>query len=133
MLRLRLQRFGKKKRPYYRVVAADARAPRDGKFKELLGTYDPLHDPVIVDINMERVDYWVGVGAQPSETVAGLIRRVKEGKTVTRKEVHGQYRERRQQQREAALARKPLAAAPVASVQPAPAEASSVDETPSEA
>ena len=82
MVRLRLQRHGAKKRPFYRVVAADTRAPRDGRFIELLGTYDPLTEPPIVRLNKTRVDYWVGVGAQPSETVNALIKKLEDGSAV---------------------------------------------------
>jgi small subunit ribosomal protein S16 len=75
MLRIRLRRVGKKKRPAYRVVVADARAPRDGKFVEILGSYDPLTDPPTVTINEERAREWLRRGAQPSETAAQLLRR----------------------------------------------------------
>lgn len=82
MVRLRLQRHGAKKRPFYRVVAADKRAPRDGRFIELLGTYDPLTEPPVVRLNKDRVDYWVGVGAQPSETVSALIKKLEDGSAI---------------------------------------------------
>lgn len=72
---IRLQRFGAKKRPFYRFVAADRRAPRDGRFLEQLGTYDPMQDPAVINLKTDRVDYWVGVGAQPSDTVASLIKK----------------------------------------------------------
>lgn len=72
-VRIRLQRHGAKKRPFYRVVVADQRAPRDGRFIELLGTYDPLQEPPIVRLKKDRVNYWVGVGAQPSDTATYLI------------------------------------------------------------
>lgn len=77
MVRLRLTRMGAKKRPFYRVIAADARAPRDGRFIEQLGYYDPMTDPFTLKLDLERVDYWVGVGAQPSDTVARLITRAR--------------------------------------------------------
>ncbi len=79
-VRLRMQRHGAKKRPFYRVVAADQRAPRDGRFIELLGTYDPLQK--IIRLNGERVNYWVGVGAQPSDTVANLIKKLEAGDAI---------------------------------------------------
>ena len=82
MVRLRLQRHGAKKRPFYRVVAADKRAPRDGRFIELLGTYDPLTEPPIVRRNKTRIEYWVGVGAQPSDTVASLIKKLEDGSAI---------------------------------------------------
>ncbi|MEZ4464551.1 MAG: 30S ribosomal protein S16 [bacterium] len=71
---IRLQRFGAKKRPFYRMVAADSRAKRDGRFLEQLGTYDPRATPAI-RFNMERLEYWLSVGAQPTDTAASLIRR----------------------------------------------------------
>jgi len=72
-VRLRLARMGRKKRPFYRIVAADQRSPRDGRCIERLGYYDPMGDPGDLKIDLERVDYWLGVGASPSETVASLI------------------------------------------------------------
>ena len=76
MVRIRLKRMGRKRRPFYRVVAADSRSPRDGRHIEVLGTYNPMTEPLTVDLKMERVNYWLGVGAQPTETVANLIKRV---------------------------------------------------------
>ncbi len=73
MVRLRMTRLGAKKRPFYRIVAADSRSPRDGRYIEQLGHYDPMKNPYDLKLNLERVDYWLGVGAQPSETVASLI------------------------------------------------------------
>jgi len=65
--------MGAKKKPFYRIVAADQRAPRDGRFIEQLGYYDPMREPIDLKINLERVDYWLGTGAQPTETVSSLI------------------------------------------------------------
>lgn len=76
-VRLRLTRLGRKKRPYYRIVATDSRSPRDGRSIELLGHYDPMSNPSGLKIDLDRVDYWVGVGAQPSDTVAHLIARAR--------------------------------------------------------
>jgi small subunit ribosomal protein S16 len=73
LLRIRLRRVGKKKRPAYRVVVADSRAPRDGAFIETLGLYDPLTDPATLDINEEKARKWLQQGAKPSETVAKLM------------------------------------------------------------
>lgn len=81
-VRLRLQRHGAKKRPFYRLVAADQRAPRDGRFIEMLGTYDPLPNPPEIRLDGARVDYWIGVGAQPSDTFRSLIRKWKRGEPV---------------------------------------------------
>jgi|TARA_B100000530_G_scaffold257085_1_gene170565 small subunit ribosomal protein S16 len=73
-VRIRLARYGRKKRPFYRIVAADQRSPRDGRYIERLGHYDPMTDDENnLELNLERVDYWLGVGAAPSDTVAGLI------------------------------------------------------------
>ena len=77
MVRIRLTRRGAKKKPFYRVVAADSRSPRDGRFIEQLGYYDPMKDPHVVKLDLERVDYWIGQGAQPSETVARLIEKAR--------------------------------------------------------
>ncbi|MDP6037922.1 MAG: 30S ribosomal protein S16 [Candidatus Latescibacteria bacterium] len=75
MVRLRLRRMGAKKAPFYRVVAANGTAPRDGRFIEILGHYNPTKDPQVIELNDERIQYWLGVGAQPSDTVRNLIRR----------------------------------------------------------
>lgn len=72
-VKLRLARFGARKQPFYRLVAADGRAPRDGRFIEKLGTYDPKRDPAVVELKHERVEYWLSVGAQPSPTVKNLL------------------------------------------------------------
>ena len=81
MVRLRLTRRGAKKRPFYRVVAADQRAPRDGRFIEMLGYYDPMKSPRLLKMDLERVDHWLSKGAQPTDTVKMLIARAR---TVSR-------------------------------------------------
>ena len=73
MLRIRLRRGGKKNQPSYRVVVADRLAPRDGKFIENLGHYNPLTDPITLEVKKERVDHWIALGAQPTETVHRLL------------------------------------------------------------
>ena len=73
---LRLARAGAKKMPYYHIVAADSRSPRDGKFIEKIGAYDPNLSPPKFSVNEERWTHWVKVGAQPSETVAGLKKKL---------------------------------------------------------
>lgn len=75
MLKIRLRRVGKKKRPAYRVVVADARSPRDGRFVEVLGLYDPLTDPPTIDLNEDRTREWLRKGARPSEAAAKLLKR----------------------------------------------------------
>ena len=72
---IRLTRAGSKKVPFYRVVAADRRSPRDGRFIEQLGVYDPLRDPVEFRVDQERLDHWIKNGAVPSQTVGELLRR----------------------------------------------------------
>jgi small subunit ribosomal protein S16 len=75
VIKLRLRRMGAKKRPSYRIVVADSRSPRDGRFIETVGFYDPLTEPATVRINEERARHWLGVGAQPTDTVRGLLTR----------------------------------------------------------
>lgn len=77
-VKIRLARHGAKKRPYYRVVVADSRCPRDGKFIEEVGRYNPLTDPATVTLDMEAVDKWISNGAQPTDTVASLIEKARE-------------------------------------------------------
>ena len=77
MLAIRLSRIGKKKKPFYRVVVMDKRRPRDGRFVEIVGTYDPLKNPAEVKLNAERIKYWLGCGAQPSDTVRSFLRKQK--------------------------------------------------------
>lgn len=74
-VKIRLARFGRKKAPFYRLVVADTRAPRDGRFIEVLGLYHPLESETKVEINEERALHWLGEGATPSETVRSLFRK----------------------------------------------------------
>lgn len=74
MVKIRLKRIGAKKKPYYRIVVADSRAPRDGKFIEQIGTYDPKADPSVINIDAEKVQKWMSNGAQPTETVKKLLK-----------------------------------------------------------
>jgi small subunit ribosomal protein S16 len=73
LLRIRLRRVGKKKRPAYRLVVADSRAPRDGAFVETIGLYDPLTEPTTLQIDVEKARLWLSRGAQPSERAAKLL------------------------------------------------------------
>ena len=75
MLTIRLRRMGTTKRPFYRVVGGEASAPRDGRFVESLGHYQPLSDPEVLSVDYERVAYWRGQGARPSDTVRTLLAR----------------------------------------------------------
>lgn len=76
MVRIRLRRVGAKKQPSYRVVVADSRSPRDGRFIENIGFYNPRTEPPIVEINEERALYWLSQGAQPSDAVARLLEKL---------------------------------------------------------
>ena len=77
MVRIRLRRDGAKNKPYYRIVVADGRSPRDGKFLELIGTYDPKLKGENYKIDLDRADHWIEQGAQPSETVWSFIRKTR--------------------------------------------------------
>ena len=91
MVRIRLRRQGKAKQPSYRVVIADARSPRDGKFIEIIGHYNPVRQPKELEIKGDRARYWLSVGAQPSDTVVTLLKRLNvldtDGKVVPVAEV----------------------------------------------
>lgn len=73
--RIRLKRLGAKKAPFYRLVVADSRSPRDGRFIEEIGYYDPMKKPSVIKVNEERAAYWLKTGAQPSETVKSLLKK----------------------------------------------------------
>ena len=76
MVKIRLRRMGAKKAPYYRIVVADSRAPRDGRFIEEIGTYDPMAEGAAkIKVDMDRAKYWVASGAQPTDTVRGLLKK----------------------------------------------------------
>lgn len=74
-VRIRLTRLGRKKKPFYRIVVADSESPRDGKFLDIVGTYDPLQDPAKIDINDRKLQDWLTKGALPSTTVKSLIKK----------------------------------------------------------
>lgn len=76
MVRIRLRRMGAKKKPFYRVVVANQRSPRDGRFIETIGTYDPLTNPPTIDIKSERATQWLVQGAQPSDAVARILKKI---------------------------------------------------------
>ena len=75
MVKIRLRRMGAKKAPFYRVVVADSRYPRDGRFIEEVGTYDPSQNPAAVNIDVERAQAWIKTGAQPTDTVRDLLKK----------------------------------------------------------
>jgi len=74
-VKIRLARRGAKKKPFYRIVAADSEFPRDGRFLEMLGTYDPMLEPAVVTLKEDRIKYWMGEGAQPTTTVKSLLKK----------------------------------------------------------
>ena len=83
MVKIRLRRMGAKKRPFYRVVVADARSPRDGRYIEEIGYYDPTKDPAVIKIDEEKAVRWINNGAQPTDTARSLLK-----KTGVLKKVH---------------------------------------------
>ena len=74
-VKIRLKRMGAKKKPFYRIIVADSRSPRDGRFIEELGYYDPLKDPAEIKVNGDKAKEWISNGAQPTETVKTLLKR----------------------------------------------------------
>ncbi len=76
MVKIRLRRMGKTKQPSYRLVVADSRSPRDGRFVEIIGYYQPVRQPKVLEIKADRARYWLSVGAQPSDTVVRLFKQV---------------------------------------------------------
>ena len=75
MVKIRLRRMGAKKAPFYRIVVADSRYPRDGRFIEEIGTYNPLTDPATVNVDADRAQEWIKNGAQPTDTVRGILKK----------------------------------------------------------
>lgn len=75
MVKIRLRRMGAKKNPYYRLVVADSRSPRDGRCIEEIGTYDPLANPATINVDAEKAQTWIKNGAQPTDTVRGLLKK----------------------------------------------------------
>ena len=75
-VKIRLRRMGAKKAPFYRIVVADSRYPRDGRFIEEIGTYDPTKNPSVINVDAEKAKQWIANGAQPTDTVRGLLKKV---------------------------------------------------------
>ena len=73
-VKIRLRRMGAKKAPFYRIVVADSRYPRDGRFIEEIGTYDPTKNPIVVNLDVEKANKWIATGAQPTDTVKKLLK-----------------------------------------------------------
>ena len=78
-VKIRLRRMGAKKAPFYRIVVADSRYPRDGRFIEEIGTYDPTKNPSVINVDVEKANKWIATGAQPTDTVKKLLK-ISEGK-----------------------------------------------------
>lgn len=125
-VKIRLARHGAKKQPYYRVVVADGRMPRDGRYIELVGRYNPLTDPKTIDIDVERVDEWIAKGAQPTNSAAKLIEIARSGAAAPEKKVKKTKKQlaREEAERKAAEEAAELAAAE--------AEAEAAEEAPAE-
>ncbi|WP_333834273.1 30S ribosomal protein S16 [Rubrimonas sp.] len=126
-MKIRLARGGSKKRPYYSIVAADSRMPRDGRFKEKLGSYDPLlakDNPDRIKMDMERIQFWLGQGAQPTDRVSRWLENAgvlpKKERANVQKAVPGAKMTKRAEEK----AKKAAAAAEAAAAPAAPAEAS---------
>ena len=75
MVKIRLRRMGAKKAPYYRIVVADSRSPRDGRCIEEIGTYNPMNEPAVITVDAEKAQTWIKNGAQPTDTVRGLLKK----------------------------------------------------------
>lgn len=120
-IKIRLRRMGRKKQAHYRIVVADTDSPRDGRFVESLGYYRPLSHPARVVVDMERVDYWMGEGAQPSDTVASILKKVRKGgdKSLAVGEIDKEAE--RQAAQEALAARRRAEAEAMAAEEEAPA------------
>ena len=120
---IRLRREGALNRPYFKIVVTDKRSPRDGKFIEIVGTYDPKKGGMNSTLKLERIDYWISKGAQPSDTVRSLIKKTKNPEAAAKKDAAAAAKKAA-----AAAASKP---APVpAPVETAPAPAAAPAETP---
>jgi small subunit ribosomal protein S16 len=139
-MKIRLARGGSKKRPFYRIVAADSRMPRDGRYIERLGTYNPLlakDSEERVKMNMERIQYWLGEGAQPTDRISRMLEAAgileKKLRTNLKKGEPGQKAKDRVEQKAAKLAEaEAVPEAPAEVVAEAPAEAEAVPEAPAE-
>jgi len=133
MLTIRLARSGAKKRPFYHISVADSRMPRDGRFVERIGYFNPIASgqEVRLEIDLERVDYWIGQGAQPSDRVLNLLKQNKETPEQTEKRLAA-----KEQKRQKKLAKKLAEKEPVveeaAAAEEAPAEEAPAEEAPAE-
>jgi small subunit ribosomal protein S16 len=135
--RIRLRRMGSKGRPFYRVVVADQRSPRDGRFIENIGRYQPLQDPSLIEIDQERALHWLRVGAQPSNQVRNLMEKVGiwEAFVAERPKAAAASSPKHERPAKEKLSKKAqakAAEATQAAAAPAPAEAPAADEEPAE-
>jgi small subunit ribosomal protein S16 len=136
-VKIRLARAGAKKAPFYRVVAADSRAPRDGRFIEILGRYNPRTDPSTIELDIDKIDAWLAKGAQPSETVGKLIEIVKNpAAAAPSKEAAPSKKAKAKAEADAKVAKEAAAAPkpePEAVVEAPAEEEAAADEAPAEA
>ncbi|MCL5103989.1 MAG: 30S ribosomal protein S16 [Armatimonadetes bacterium] len=130
MVKIRLRRMGAKKRPFYRIVVADSRTARDGRFIENIGTYDPTLDPPALKLVKERAEYWLSNGAQPSDTARALLKIEGLLGGVTKKPVEVKTKKTKAEAAKAAKAEAAAAAAAPAPAPEAPAEEAPVEEAP---
>lgn len=127
-VKIRLARAGAKKAPFYRIVAADSRAPRDGRFIEILGRYNPRTEPSFIELDVERTEAWINKGAQMTETVAKLFEAAKNPETATpAREPKLSKKAQAKAAAEAEAAAAPPAAEEPVATEEAPAEGSSVE------
>lgn len=136
-LKIRLTRMGAKKRPFYRIVVADVRSPRDGRYLERLGTYNPMLDKTDenrVVLNEERIKYWLGTGAQPTDRVQGFLAAagIQDKITHSNPEKSKPKAKAQERQRELEEAKKAAAEAAAAPAEEAPAEEAPAEEAPAE-
>lgn len=140
-VKIRLKRLGKIRAPYYRIVVADSRTKRDGRVIEEIGKYHPTEEPSFIEINSERAQYWLGVGAQPTEQVTALLKlsgdwgtfKGEKGakSTIKTKEAKAEFSV--DEKKKPVLKPKAEKAAPKAEAEEAPAEETSVEETATDA
>lgn len=138
-VKLRLMRMGKKKQPTYRVVAADSRSPRNGRFIEIIGTYEPRQDPSVIKIDNERAVHWLQHGAQPTERVEKLLKISGAWTEATGETVDAAVptaapkKSKKQIEKDAEAAEAAAAPPPEAPAEEAPAEEATAEEAPADA
>ena len=136
MLTIRLARSGAKKRPFFHVSVADSRMPRDGRFVERVGYYNPIASgqEVRLELDLERIDYWIGQGAQPSDRVLNLLKQNKETPEKTEQRLASKDIKRQKKLAKKLADKEPIEEAPAeAATEEAPAEEAATEEAPAEA